>query len=216
PLRFRARRILACPPGLLRLLDLRGEDPVDASHGSGQEHEEHHYDGDEPAELAPPLPLAPCERTRDQAPHGSLPKGAGPARHRYLGGRAEAFDDQRGSATSQGYPVAEPDGNRCRDPLIVQERAVLRSGVAHGQPARRSDRELRVDPGYDGLGRVDRLDLAFVTAPDPDAHPARLVVSPSPGVEERDSVRARLGRRAALLPGLGDSRTLGGRGGEAP
>ncbi len=47
----------------------------------------------------------------------------------------KAFDDQGGSAASQGYPVAEPDGHCGRDRLVVQKGAVLGSGVTHGQPA---------------------------------------------------------------------------------
>src|SRR6266550_8214435 len=96
---------------------------------------------------------------------------------------------RRESARSQGDPVAEPEGDGRRDPLVVQEGAVLGSGVAHSQPAGRADGELRVDARHDRLGRVDRLDVTLVTTPDPDAHAPRLVVPPRPWVEQGDAVR---------------------------
>src|SRR6266550_3209634 len=96
---------------------------------------------------------------------------------------------RRESALAQGYPVAEPEGDGRRDPLVVQEGAVLGSGVAHSQPAGRADGELRVDARHDRLGCVDRLDLTLVTTPDPDAHAPRLVVPPRPWVEQGDAVR---------------------------
>src|SRR2546422_8990050 len=68
----------------------------------------------------------------------------------------------------RSYPVAEPEGDGRRDPLVVQEGAVFGSGVAHSQPAGRADGELRVDARHDRLGCVDRLDVTLVTTPDPD------------------------------------------------
>src|SRR2546422_8459004 len=41
----------------------------------------------------------------------------------------------------RSYPVAEPEGDGRRDPLVVQEGAVFGSGVAHSQPAGRADGE---------------------------------------------------------------------------
>src|SRR2546426_12432423 len=86
----------------------------------------------------PPPSLFPSLRDglADQTLEGPL---AGPGRgagDRHRGRRPESLDQQDRPPPAQGDAVAQPNGDRLRDGLVVDERTVGRPDVAHDQGAR--------------------------------------------------------------------------------